>query len=272
MCRPAARSKAPPDPVRRQRRTPRQFQPVESTYVNPLTTSRRFTHRLPPPDLPGGLAALPAPARGDRGRSAGGGPLPADPAFRLRANWALAKTIADRAGVPVQVAASPPQLGKRINDKIWFANRVRDLLGPGALPPTFAAFGPAAVVGKVRRLARTAERVIVKVSGSAGSFGNVVLEAEPTLRLSPHALRERVLALLRARGWPATRERGWWAMAESVRREATASRPAGPAAPPAPPRRRPDARQDDCASAARRRQNSARRSGPTSEHRHAGAS
>jgi hypothetical protein len=43
----------------------------------------------------------------------------------------------------VAVAAPPPRLTSRVTDKIWFANQVREVLVPDALPPTFAAFGPA---------------------------------------------------------------------------------------------------------------------------------
>lgn len=115
--------------------------------------------------------------------------------------WMLAGAIADAAGVPVRVAAPPPRLTRMVNDKIWFANRVRDVLGADALPPTFAAFGPAAIAARIARIARNAERVIVKTPDSAGSMGNVALDAKSVRGLPLADVRRLVLALLRARGW-----------------------------------------------------------------------
>ena len=115
--------------------------------------------------------------------------------------WTLAAAIADEADVPVAVAASPPRLTRRVNDKIWFANRVRAVLGRDALPPTFAAFGPAAIAAQIARLARVCERVIVKTPNSAGSLGNVAIEAANIRNMPLTRIRRLVLAMLRARGW-----------------------------------------------------------------------
>ncbi len=115
--------------------------------------------------------------------------------------WTLAATIAREAGVPVTVAAPPPRLTSRVNDKIWFANRIREVLGPDALPPTFAAFGPAAIAAKIARIARSSERIIVKTPDSAGSMGNVALDSMLVRGLDLDRIRNLVLSLLRVRGW-----------------------------------------------------------------------
>ncbi len=115
--------------------------------------------------------------------------------------WALAGAIARKAGVPVLVGAPPPRLTRRVNDKIWFSNRVRELLGAEALPPTFAAFGPAAIAAKIARIARNSDRVIVKTPDSAGSMGNVAVDADLVRRLSTGDIRNLVLSMLRGRGW-----------------------------------------------------------------------
>ena len=115
--------------------------------------------------------------------------------------WMLAGAIARAAGVPVRVAAPPPRLTRMVNDKIWFSNRVREGLGVEALPPTFAAFGPAATAARIARIARSAERVIVKVPDSAGSTGNVAIEAKSVRDLPLKDVRRLVLALLHERGW-----------------------------------------------------------------------
>ncbi|MDH3665767.1 MAG: hypothetical protein OEN23_02435 [Paracoccaceae bacterium] len=115
--------------------------------------------------------------------------------------WALAGAIARKADVPVLVSAPPPRLTRRVNDKIWFSNRVRQLLGKDALPPTSAAFGPAAIAAKIARIARNSNRVIVKTPNSAGSMGNVAIDADLVRRLSAANIRKLVLSMLRGRGW-----------------------------------------------------------------------
>jgi hypothetical protein len=115
--------------------------------------------------------------------------------------WKLAATISREAGVPVTVAASPPRLTNRVNNKIWFANRIREVLGPDALPPTSAAFGPAAIAAKIAHIAHSSERIVVKTPDSSGSIGNVTLDSTLVRGLDLGRIRNLVLSLLRARGW-----------------------------------------------------------------------
>lgn len=115
--------------------------------------------------------------------------------------WQLAHAIADEAGLPVWVAAPPPRLMQRVNDKLWFARLVADLLGPRALPPTYEAHGPTALAGRVAALTRHNDRVVVKLPDSSGAAGNLVLDAAPLRGLSPTALRDRLVALTRSLGW-----------------------------------------------------------------------
>jgi len=115
--------------------------------------------------------------------------------------WLLAGAIAEQAGVEVRVASAPPRLTRRVNDKLWFARVVGALLGPQALPPTYSVFGPAALAGRVAKLARRYECVVVKVPDSAGSAGNLVLDSIGILPLSLADLRLRLIDLLLAAGW-----------------------------------------------------------------------
>jgi hypothetical protein len=68
--------------------------------------------------------------------------------------WLLATAVAERSGVPVRVAAPPPKLAARVNDKVWFAHLVDEVLGPRAQPLYRAVFGPAALAARAFRLAR----------------------------------------------------------------------------------------------------------------------
>lgn len=116
--------------------------------------------------------------------------------------WRLAGLIAAQAGVPVSVAAPPPRLTLRVNDKLWFAARVSEVLGGSAQPPTYHAFGPAALAGRVAALAGRHERVVIKVPDSAGSAGNLVIESEWVRNLSLARIRQRLIRLMRGLGWP----------------------------------------------------------------------
>lgn len=114
--------------------------------------------------------------------------------------WNLARAIADAADVGVFVAAAPPRLSRQVNNKLWFAERVRDVFGEGAHPPSRPAFGPAVLAAHVRGLSRQSQRVVIKVPDSAGSAGNLVLASDELRHLGLRALRERLTHLLKLFG------------------------------------------------------------------------
>ena len=105
----------------------------------------------------------------------------------------LAGAIAEAAGRPVSVAAPPPRLTQRANDKLWFSELVAEVLGLQAQPKAFHAYGPAALAGQVQAIARQYERVVIKVPDSAGSAGNNSIWS--------HDIRQKLLSKLHRRGW-----------------------------------------------------------------------
>ncbi|MDH3665229.1 MAG: hypothetical protein OEU92_35310 [Alphaproteobacteria bacterium] len=115
--------------------------------------------------------------------------------------WAIAGRIAQRSGVPVRVAAPPPRLTERANDKLWFGARVADVLGRQALPPAHRAYGPSAMIGLLRWLAKRYPSVAVKLPNSASSKGNFVFEAAQLLSMSAKRLMNEVMATLDRSGW-----------------------------------------------------------------------
>jgi pre ATP-grasp domain-containing protein len=115
--------------------------------------------------------------------------------------WLLAAAVAERSGVPVRVAAPPPKLAARVNDKVWFAHLLDEVLGPRAQPLYRAVFGPAALAARAFRFARESERIVIKVPDSAGSDGNLSLRASEIQDLSPGVLRERLILMLTEIGW-----------------------------------------------------------------------
>ncbi|MDH3659875.1 MAG: hypothetical protein OEU92_07585, partial [Alphaproteobacteria bacterium] len=115
--------------------------------------------------------------------------------------WAIAGNIAQRSGVRVSVAASPPRLTERANDKLWFGARVGDVLGRQALPPAYRAYGPSAMIGLLRWLAKHYPSVAVKLPNSASSEGNFVFESAQLLSMSARQLMNEVMATLDRSGW-----------------------------------------------------------------------
>ena len=115
--------------------------------------------------------------------------------------WKLAGMIAEASGTEVRVAAPPPRLVRRVNDKLWFAARVSELIGAGALPPAHPCFGLASLTGRVAALARDQAAVAVKLPASASSAGNIVLDSREILDMPPRRLRDRIYWLLRRIGW-----------------------------------------------------------------------
>ena len=115
--------------------------------------------------------------------------------------WMLAAAVAERSGMPVRVAAPPPKLTSRVNDKVWFAHRVDEVLGPRAQPLYRAVFGPAALAAQVYRLARESEQIVIKVPDSAGSDGNISISASKIQSLPLGLLREHLIMMLSEIGW-----------------------------------------------------------------------
>jgi len=78
---------------------------------------------------------------------------------------------------------------------------VSEVLGESALAPTCAAYGPAVLAQRIRVLARSAARVVVKVPYSAGGAGNVSVAATEVAEASLSVIKEYILGALHALGW-----------------------------------------------------------------------
>jgi hypothetical protein len=126
----------------------------------------------------------------------GAGGLEVVPYLSTPSVWQLAATIAEAARVGVRVAGPAPRVAQRVNDKLWFSERIRDVLGRGAEAASYAAFTPAAAVARIAYLARRSAQVVVKVPDSAGGKGNIVLDAETIHRMDHTTLREMLVTLL----------------------------------------------------------------------------
>lgn len=123
------------------------------------------------------------------------------PYIGMSSVWMLASALAREAKIDVYVAAPPPRLTRRVNDKLWFADLVIQVLGEQAVPPVRPAYGPVALTALVRDYAKKYDQVIVKVPDSAGSYGNIKLSSSKLSGVSASVVQDRLLAQLHLRGW-----------------------------------------------------------------------
>lgn len=110
--------------------------------------------------------------------------------------WALAACLSQTTGAEVFVAGPPPLLSRRANNKIWFGEVARRLLGSGTVPPKRTAHSGSALTRHVAELAGQWDRLVVKVPDSAGSVGNFPLRSEDIRGLKPAALRRHLMGAL----------------------------------------------------------------------------
>ena len=115
--------------------------------------------------------------------------------------WRLAQTLSKATNCCIHVCGPSPRLTQRVNDKLWFGQVARRILGNHATPPTRAAYGPAAAAGLVSRIGKAGNQVVVKVPDSAGSAGNLRLEKATVRGKSLDDLRKFLLRRLHAFGW-----------------------------------------------------------------------
>ena len=134
-----------------------------------------------------------------RARQSGG--LNVIPYMATGSVWRLAGEIAKRAEVPVRVVGPPPALMRAVNDKLWFARWAVNLLGPDAVPHSRAVYGMAALAGYLRRFMRQHGRVAIKLSHSAASLGNLVLDSADFADVSAAELLERLEEMIERSGW-----------------------------------------------------------------------
>jgi len=123
------------------------------------------------------------------------------PHIGLGSPWRLARAVAEATGLDVDVMSSPPRLTRRVNNKLWFARLVPNILGDDAIPPTYSAGDVATLARNIRTLARKGERVVVKVPDSSGGAGNICLSARDLADVPLAEVGDRIRELLRAVGW-----------------------------------------------------------------------
>ena len=118
--------------------------------------------------------------------------------------WNLGRCVFEETSKPIAIAAPPPRLAKHINDKVWFSYWVEAALGQDALTPAYVVYGPSTLAGYVKRLAHETERLVIKIPDSAGSIGNLSLEAASFRGQSLQQIKNQLLEMLDSLGWSGT--------------------------------------------------------------------
>lgn len=118
--------------------------------------------------------------------------------------WHLAQCIAARAGCIVHVNGPSPRISARVNDKLWFTQLAKAVIGARAVPPTMSAYGPKAAAAQILHLIGHGQQVIVKVPDSAGSAGNIRLERSVLAKLSTRQVETLLMDRLHSTGWADT--------------------------------------------------------------------
>ena len=123
------------------------------------------------------------------------------PYIATRSAWMLAERIATVSGRVVRVGGAPPDLVTRVNNKLWFAQRVRELIGPDAIAVTHVASDDRELTSHLEILASTAERIVVKVPAGSGGRGIVACHATTIVPGRAADTAQMVCRRLAAGGW-----------------------------------------------------------------------
>ena len=115
--------------------------------------------------------------------------------------WRLGCEIAHQSRQAIRIAAPPPQLAGRVNNKLWFATLVEKLVGRRGLPSTYEAYGLASAAATIRRLTHNAEQIVVKAPASAGGMGNLVFPCDVFEGLTLAEIGQALLNNLHSIGW-----------------------------------------------------------------------
>ena len=90
--------------------------------------------------------------------------------------WRLGAEIAHRSHCQLRISGPLPQLTAYANNKLWFAELVRTLIGKDALPLTYEVYGLANAAFGLKQLSRISSKFVIKVPASAGALGNIVFD------------------------------------------------------------------------------------------------
>lgn len=123
------------------------------------------------------------------------------PYLTTQNTWRLAKHLGEISQQEMHVCGPSPRISKRANDKLWFSDLTRQLLGRDATPPTMPAYGLAGAAAEIAFLARSCDHIVAKIPDSAGSAGNITFRSADLAGMSQKTLQHLLRIRLEATGW-----------------------------------------------------------------------
>ncbi len=130
-----------------------------------------------------------------RARAAGG--MVIHPYMGIEAVWNLARCLAERSGVALQVLAPPPPVTWIANDKRLLSDLARDAVGERIVGPMHARTSIEGLAVALLELARLHTRVALKRTRCASAMGNRVYRSSDLLSRTEGEVSELVTAFWR---------------------------------------------------------------------------
>jgi hypothetical protein len=90
--------------------------------------------------------------------------------------WALAQLLSEAADSPLEVQAPPPGLVRKVNDKTWFTELVRRVLGEAFVPESYQVCNFSSLAWVINQYLADAPHIVIKLPDSAGGKGNLLLD------------------------------------------------------------------------------------------------
>ena len=115
--------------------------------------------------------------------------------------WQMAQHIEKAIPNPVKVLAPPPTITTETNNKVWFLQVVREVLGEEATVPTLHGTHSEQVTDKLIKMLQDHPTVALKLADSASGMGTGIFERDILKKRSPEELHEDIKEWLKQKDW-----------------------------------------------------------------------
>ncbi len=123
------------------------------------------------------------------------------PFYGSPAVWGLASYIAEQTGLYISVAAPAPKLSSLVNDRLWFRDLARSVLGPDDIPVTRPVYGPESLVQLMRVFATRYSNVVVRIPNGIDIYCNVKMDSQKVTSSTDAELTSLVTSVLKDHDW-----------------------------------------------------------------------
>jgi len=114
------------------------------------------------------------------------------PYMGTQKNWELAERLVENTGTPVKVLTPLPSATRYANDKTFFAEAAKAILGPQSIPETVVCCSRVQVAAALLSIAQNTQKVVIKLRNTASAMGNRVFASKDLLERGPEYRRSVV--------------------------------------------------------------------------------